>query len=136
MTRPPPAAHPVRVLARGATLACGVCGRRGLFRGWVHMVERCPRCGLRFERNPGDFVGAVGINTILNFGLVLAGLIAFVVVTYPDIPAGPWVFLVAAAYLPVPVLLYPVSKTLWLAVDLLMQPVREGEVRAPEAWEA
>ncbi len=128
-------AGPVRVLARGATLACGVCGRRGLFRRWVHMVDACPRCGLRFERNPGDFVGAVGINTILNFGLVLAGLVVFVVATHPDVPAGPWVFAVAAAYIPIPILLYPLSKTLWLAIDLLMQPVRPGEVPPPDRWD-
>lgn len=125
----------VRVLARGATKACGVCGRRGLFRRWVHMADDCPRCGLHFEREEGAFVGAVGMNTIMSFGVLLIAMVTFFVVTYPDVPAGAWVFLAAAAFVPVPILLYPFSKTVWLAIDLVMRPPEEGEVRPESEWE-
>lgn len=124
----------LRVLGRGATLACGVCGRRGLFRRYVHMAEECPRCGFHFERDEGFFVGAVGMNTILSFGLLLISVITFLAVTYPDIPAGPWVFAVAVIVAPVPYLLYPLSKTLWLAVELVMKPPAEGEVLPRDQW--
>ena len=33
---------------------CPHCGRGPLFSGWAHHVERCPYCGLVYERNPGD----------------------------------------------------------------------------------
>ena len=98
------------------------------------MAERCPRCGLKFERQEGTFVGAVGMNTILSFGLLFVGVVVFFVATYPDVPAGPWVFLVALAYAPVPVILYPVSKTLWLAVELVMRPVEPDEILPREEW--
>ncbi|MGI9622574.1 MAG: DUF983 domain-containing protein [Acidimicrobiales bacterium] len=127
-------ADQAKVLARGATLACGVCGRRGLFRRWVYMTETCPRCGLRFEREEGDFVGAVGINTVLTFGILLVGMVTFFVVTYPDIPAGPGVFVAALLFVPVPVFLYPFSKTLWLAIGLIMRPVEAGEVKDKADW--
>ena len=62
-------------------MACGVCGRRGLFRRWVHMEEQCPRCGLTFEREEGAFVGAVGINTIISF-IFVALAVFFVLKAY------------------------------------------------------
>ncbi len=123
-----------KTIVRGATLACGVCGRRGLFKRFRHMATDCPRCGLHFEREEGSFVGAVGINTILTFGLLLIGMVTFFAVTYPDVPAGPWVFLVGLAIIPIPILLYPVSKTLWLAIELVMRPPEPDEVRPVEEW--
>jgi hypothetical protein len=35
----------------------------------------------------------------------------------------------------VPVFYYPISKTLWTAIDLLMRPLEPGEVRDPDDWE-
>jgi uncharacterized protein (DUF983 family) len=40
-------------LRRGIQKRCPHCGRGRLFSGWSHL-ERCPVCGLIFERNPGD----------------------------------------------------------------------------------
>ena len=34
----------------------------------------------------------------------------------------------------VPLLLYPVSKTLWTSIDLLMRPVEPGEVLPESEW--
>lgn len=98
------------------------------------MVETCPRCGLRFEREEGAFVGAVGINTVLTFGVLLIGMVTFFVVTYPDIPTGPGVFAAALLVIPIPIFLYPFSKTLWLAIDLLMRPVEPDEIRDKAEW--
>ena len=132
---PPALDRQLVVLARGATLACGVCGRRrGLFRRWVIMADDCPRCGLHFERTEGHYIGAVGINTIVSFGLLVLLLAAFFIATYQDIPAGPWVFGAAAIYGLVPVFYYPISKTLWTAIDLLMRPLEPGEVLPRDEW--
>ena len=125
----------LRCLARGLTLGCGVCGRRrGLFRRGLVMVERCPRCSLTFERTEGHYIGAIGINTILSFTALFFGLIAFVAATYPDTPAGAWVFALLPVLALVPLLLYPVSKTLWTSIDLLMRPLEPGEVLPESEW--
>lgn len=124
----------LRILARGATLACGACGKRRLFRRWVLMVLDCPRCELHFERQEGQFVGAVGINTILTFGLIVLAQVAFFIALYPDIDVGPWVFGAGAVAGVIPVLLYPVSKTLWTSIDLIMRPLEEGEALASDEW--
>ena len=43
-----------RALRRGLRRRCPHCGLGPLFTGWAHHIERCPACGLVYERNPGD----------------------------------------------------------------------------------
>ena len=56
-------------------LRCPLCGEGKLFRGWLRMNAECPHCGLKFEREPGFFLGSIYI----NYGLT--ALIA--AITYP-----------------------------------------------------
>ena len=39
---------------RGLCKRCPHCGQGRLFSGWFQHVDRCPACGLVYERNPGD----------------------------------------------------------------------------------
>ncbi|MEM9563499.1 MAG: DUF983 domain-containing protein [Actinomycetota bacterium] len=117
-----------RLLFRGATLACPACGARGHFRQWVRMSERCHRCGLKFERIEGHWIGAIGLNTIVSFGALLVFLVVAVALTIPDIPVGPLVLGNIVVALVVPVLFYPASRTLWTAVDIAMRPLEAHEV--------
>ena len=96
------------------------------------MERNCPRCKLHFERIEGHWIGAVGINTIVSFLLLVAGLAIFFYVTYPDIPTGIWVFWFAACFGAIPILFYPNSKTLWTAIDILMRPIEEKDFKIPE----
>lgn len=105
------------MLWRGATRRCARCGRGGLFRRWFVMVDDCPRCDLHFEREDGYWAGALAINicaVIVVFAVAFLGLL---LLTWPD----PDVFLLVIALVAVnasfPILFYPVSKTLWVAVD-------------------
>ncbi|MED5265039.1 MAG: DUF983 domain-containing protein [Actinomycetota bacterium] len=120
----------LKLLWRGSTKACPLCGQRKLFKKWVHMATHCPRCRLHFERVEGHWIGAVGINTIVSVLLLVAGLSVFFYVTYPDIPTGIWVFWFAASFGVVPILFYPNSKTLWTAIDILMRPIEERDFEA------
>jgi hypothetical protein len=84
------------------------------------MLDRCPSCALPFERGEGYWLGAMAINlgaTEATFG---AFLIAGVVLTWPDVP---WVLLTIGGVLvtaAVPVFFYPFSKTIFLALDLII----------------
>ena len=124
---PQRASKPYSLLWRGLIKSCPVCGERQLFSKWVKMVERCPKCNLRFERIEGQWVGAVGMNTIFSFTLLFLGLAILFFVTYPDIPMGGWVFVFAGGYGFVPLLFYPSSKTLWTAIDILMRPLEDED---------
>lgn len=117
----------MRLLARGATRRCPICGGGGLFRQYFALRRSCPGCGLRFEREPGTFIGAVGINTIITFVSTFLVVGVGTVATLPDIPTLGLSVAATSWALAVAVLGYPFTKTLWLAIDLLMSPLRDDE---------
>jgi uncharacterized protein (DUF983 family) len=122
------------MLWRGATRRCARCGSGKLFKHWFKMVDDCPRCGLHFEREPGYFAGALAINLILVGGLFAIVFITMLALTIPDIPIG----LTLAVCLPIvalgPIVAYPFSKTLWIAVDrAFLQQLDVNEQRDEQA---
>lgn len=117
-----------RLLARGLTLGCPACGARRQFTWWVRMAETCHRCGLRFERIEGHWIGAIGINTIVSFGMLLVSLVVSFIVTFPDFPVVPLMIFHTALAILVPVLFFPISRTLWTAIDIAMRPLEPHEV--------
>jgi uncharacterized protein (DUF983 family) len=117
-----------RLLVRGLARKCPVCGQGHLFRRWFAMVERCPRCGLGFERIDGHFTGALGLNTIAGVVAVCLALVIGVAVTLPDIPVATLITVVVTVGVVVPLVCYPFSKTVWTAIDLRMRPLEPGEV--------
>jgi uncharacterized protein (DUF983 family) len=123
----PPTPSVPRLFGRAVLLRCPVCGSGGLFRHWTHMVERCPRCGFLFERSEGQFIGAVGMNTIVTFGALLITLVVGFIITSPDIAVVPLLVAGLAITAVLPVVFYPFSKTTWTAVDLTMTPLEPGE---------
>jgi uncharacterized protein (DUF983 family) len=104
-------------------LRCPNCGARHIFRSWLRMRERCPRCDLEFERKEQGYqVGSYMFNIIVA-ELVFAAL--FVGVLLLTWPTPPWKLLTyggAGLMILLPVLFFPWSKTLFLAFDLLFRP--------------
>ena len=82
------------------------------------MVPDCPRCGLHFEREQGYWTGAVAMNTIIIGGLFAIVLVTAMILTVPDIPWVTVLVLVIPLMAIGPLILYPFSKTLWVAIDL------------------
>jgi uncharacterized protein (DUF983 family) len=116
------------MLGRGATRRCARCGSGHLFHRYFTMVDDCPRCGLHFEREHGYWAGALAINIgvagavfIVTFGVALA-------LTVPDVPVAPLLAILIPLMILVPLLGYPFSKTLWVAVDrALLQHLDRNE---------
>ncbi|HUP87054.1 MAG TPA: DUF983 domain-containing protein [Acidimicrobiales bacterium] len=122
--------RPTLMLLRGLCKRCPRCGGGKLFRGWLQMKPLCPRCGMCFEREEGFFLGAF----VVNFGVMLLSLALFIVIgvasTMPDPPPGK---LAAAGMLVgvlVPILFYPMSRTFWSAIDLIMKPLEPQEIES------
>ena len=44
------------------------------------MVERCPKCGLEFERIEGHLTGALGINTVVSIVVLVVVVCVHMVV--------------------------------------------------------
>ena len=120
----------MKTLRRGLTMACGVCGYRGLFRTWgmFAMVEDCPNCGLHFERMEGHSLGAVAVNTVVSSALVLTVVSLALVLFGTDVSTSFLLLIAAPAGLIFPILFDPVSRTLWNALELLMRPVEPDEL--------
>lgn len=69
------------------------------------------------------------MNTIVTFGVVLIGLLIAIGVTAPDpLPTGTVALILGTTAVVVSVVFYPISKTLWSAIDLLISPLEAGEV--------
>jgi len=109
-----------RALARGLVRRCPRCGGRDLFERRLRIRERCPGCGLRLEREEGGFLGAMTLNylaTTLAWGGFLA---VWLVVALPGVAIAPLTVASLAFVAVFPLLFYPLSKTLWAAVDYLV----------------
>lgn len=92
------------------------------------MTERCPDCSLLFERVDGHWIGAIGINTVVVVGLMLVTLGATVLLTFPDPVPTALIYVEVAIAVLGPLIFFPASRTLWSAIDLLMRPLKFGEV--------
>lgn len=124
---PPP--WPV-MLRRGLRRRCPRCGGRGVFHSRWRLLDRCPSCGYRFEREPGFFLGSWFVN------FMVVELVHFVLVMgfilwksgHPDagllVPIGVGV----ATGVSLPIVLYPWAQTVWAAIDLAMSPLELAEI--------
>jgi uncharacterized protein (DUF983 family) len=128
-------AHWVRLLGRGFTKRCPNCGGRGIYDTWFRMKDRCPTCGLRFEREEGFFVGAYLINFAVSIILLFVLCMGFVGVKAADPDAEAGIFLAAGVLIGLlaPVVFYPFSRTVWSAIDLGMTPLEPEELREAES---
>jgi uncharacterized protein (DUF983 family) len=105
------------MFSRGFTRRCARCGSGHLFHGYLKMVPDCPRCGLHFEREQGYWAGAMAVNIIVTGGLFTVVFVAMLIATIPNVPVAPLLAVLVPIVLIVPILYYPFSKTMWVAVD-------------------
>ncbi len=117
-----------RLLRRGLRKRCPACGERDIWASWGRPVELCPRCGLRFERIEGHFVGAVGINTIVSFVVLFIVLIVSMILTAPEFELRILLPVNVGVTLAMTTWFMPISKTLWTSFDIMMRPLRPDEV--------
>ncbi len=117
------------MLWRGARRRCAYCGGRGaFFTGWFTKQERCRTCGIEWHRGYEGFeLGAMAINAIVSLGLLVVGMVVGILVTWPDIAVLPLLLILGAAAIIIPLAVYPVTYTVWQAVDLAMRPPEPGD---------
>jgi hypothetical protein len=85
-------------------------------------------CGLRWERNyEGFMLGAMAMSFITTGGLLLLTMGIGVVVTYPNVALVPVLVSTIGVTLLVGVGGYPISYTLWQAIDLYLRPISEDD---------
>jgi hypothetical protein len=118
------------MLARGILRRCARCGRGKLFRRWFRMVDRCPGCGYRFDREEGFFLGAYIVNLAVAEGLLVVLAIIPAIVLFaadPDRSISPLIASGLVAAVVGPLVFYPFSKTIWVAIELMLRPAEAAE---------
>ena len=128
-----------RLLGRGLTLRCPNCGGGPVLQHWLKMRVRCGNCGLRLERGEHDyFLGSLLLNYCLSGVLLLVTLAVVLITRWPEVPWTALQYGGPLAMLLMPVVLFPFTKLLFLAADLIMRPVTPAELEwhrtAEEQW--
>ena len=125
-----------RLLGRALLRRCPRCAAHGLFTRWWTMAERCPQCGMRFEREEGFFLGAYVVNFGVTETLLVVLLMTYVLVQANNangVPVLPVVLATVAAAVLMPLAFYPFSRTIWVAIELAMRPLEADEVSDADA---
>ncbi len=88
------------------------------------MKANCPTCGLRFDRGDSGYaLGAMWFNLLAAEAVTLGLSLSVIVFTWPS---PPWNTLQVTGPLEavaMPLLFFPFSRTLFLALDLSLRPV-------------
>jgi uncharacterized protein (DUF983 family) len=119
---------------RSLLLRCPNCGGGALFVSWFKLAPRCPHCGLWLERDEGNWLGGMAINLIVAESIPAVAVLWYWLRTLGQ--AQSWLLLEAGwvvGAIALPLLFFPHSRTLWLALDLTFRPVERHEVAGPPA---
>ncbi len=95
------------------------------------MRPECPRCGFVFTRISGHWLGSWFLNVCVAQTAVVLILFIGVATTWPDPPMVAIAVSAAVAAVVVPFAYFPFSRTLWVAIDLVMTPLGFDDGVAP-----
>jgi ABC-2 type transport system ATP-binding protein len=101
-----------------------------MFQGLFRMRPECPTCGLKFEREPGYFLGAIYINYAATVICMLAGF--FALDYFVNLSLTYQIIVWSGFGVVFPMLFYRYSKSLWLCLDYVFSPVEEDRVETPK----
>ena len=125
-TKPPPVGT---AFWRAVRLRCAWCGsRRTFIRRWLGKYERCRTCGLRWRREEGFELGPIALNTVFTFATLAVGMLVGFIATYPDVAVGPMIGILLVIAILMPIVIYPLTFTIWFAFDVVTHPPSAQEV--------
>ena len=119
----------VRLYGRALRLRCPNCGGGPVLKNWMKLQVRCGSCGLRLERGEHDyFVGSLMLNYVITGTLLLVTLAVVLVAMWPEVPWTAFQYGGPLAMVVIPFAIFPFTKLLWLALDLMMRPATPEEM--------
>jgi len=112
----------LRVMRRAVALRCPRCGASPLFPGvtWFTMAPACALCGLRFERAPGYFVGAIYVNYAATTVIAVVGYLVLWI--RADLSTAVQLAIWMPFCVLFPLWFFRYSRSLWLAIEYLVNP--------------
>ena len=108
---------------RALLLRCPVCGGGGIFQHWFKIKDACPTCGWVYSRGEHGYqIGSMALDLVVPLVIWFFAFFGILIGTWPN---PPWDLLQwgsVAFMLGFPLLFYPMSHTLAIALDLLVRP--------------
>lgn len=118
-----------KMFRRAIVLKCPQCGsRRTFIRRWLLRYDRCRSCGIEWHREQGFELGPIALNSVITFAMLAIGMVVAFIATSPDFPVTALTVGFALAAMVIPVVAFPFTNTLWMAVDLLANRPDETEL--------
>jgi uncharacterized protein (DUF983 family) len=117
----------ITMALRGFRRRCPNCGRGKAFETYFKLKDRCEVCGYSFYREEGYWTGAMIMNIAACEVWFFALFVGTLLFTWPDIQWGPVLIVALVTNGLLPVLFYPHSKTVWMALDLHFHPAGRNE---------
>jgi uncharacterized protein (DUF983 family) len=109
----------------GLRLRCPACGRGRIYRGLTTMNEECSHCGVVFEREEGDFLGAVVVAYSITSVVVAIGVYALIMLA--DLSAMTHVLIWSIFATVFLVTTYRNMKGIWLGILHVMMGLKRRE---------
>ncbi len=101
--------------------------------GWFSVRPSCPVCHFRFDRSEeGYFVGAGCLNLVVAELVIAVALLGVLALTWPNPPWNAMLYAGIALVVLVPILFFPLSRTLWIALDLTFRSAERGDDTRPQ----
>lgn len=98
---------------------CAHCLQGKVFQGWVGMYERCPVCGIQYEREEGYFMMSIFIGYILG---TAAAILPILIMLSLKATLITHIAVVSALIIILSPLIFRYSRVIWLHVDELLDP--------------
>jgi uncharacterized protein (DUF983 family) len=113
-------ATPFRICRNYLLRRCPCCGQGAIYRSLFEMHTACPVCGVKFEREPGYFVGSMYVSYL--FSALLLGLFTTIVWLFSPFDLFTDVLLALVPFLSLTPFVQHYARILWMYVDLSIWP--------------
>lgn len=101
---------------------CPRCRAGKIYQRGLTMYERCSVCDLKYEREQGYFLGAMGVSYILGLSILTTLLVVLSYVIFPEWPAYKAIVPALLVYVPLLPLITRASRIIWIHFDRTVDP--------------
>lgn len=120
------------MFGRALRLRCPACGGHPIVLRWTRLCASCPNCGFHLDRDePGYWLGSYTINLFVTEGAFAAFFVGGMFLTWPAVPWNGLLYGGAAVAVAIPFLVFPFTKTVYLAIDLTFRPPEPPDLATP-----
>ena len=125
-----------KMIRRSLLRHCPRCGNhRAWFTNWFKQSDHCIGCVIKRTRDTdGHELGSITIASVVNITLIVIAMGVAIAITAPDVPVLTLYIVLASAALVFPILTWPMTHTVWMAIDLIVRPMSSGEAADAQAW--